>query len=311
MQAFGFCTQLLVMMGAGVAAGKSGIADEQFTKGFSALLVNFLIPCMALSVMISRYSAQALASGIAMMGSCLLVLSLGMITAAAVRLIRRKQDDMAAILIPCIMFMNANFVGFPVIQALYGDGALVYANFFMIPYRLVFYAGMPTLFKGVSGSSPGTLCRSVLKAANNPGVYAAVGGLLIAALGIPVPESLLSAIACLGDSALPLGMMACGMYISRIPIREAILNKKCMLAVLCRNFLIPALTWLVLWLLCSDAMVLRLSVIFAALPIPSMAAPFAKEYGRNERLAASMVFCSTSLCIVTLPMWGELLYRFT
>ena len=77
MQVFGFCTQLLIMMGAGVAAGKSGIADEQFTKGFSALLVNFLIPCMALSVMISRYSAQALAFGIAMMGSCLLVLFLG------------------------------------------------------------------------------------------------------------------------------------------------------------------------------------------------------------------------------------------
>ena len=80
MQAFDFCIQLLVMMGVGVAAGKFGIADEQFTRGFSALLVNFLIPCMALSVMISRYSAQALASGVAMMGSCLLVLFLGMLT---------------------------------------------------------------------------------------------------------------------------------------------------------------------------------------------------------------------------------------
>jgi predicted permease len=311
MQAFGFCMQLLVMMGAGLVAGRVGIADEPFTKQFSALLVNLLIPCMAVSVMIRRYSAEALAGGMAMMGSCLLVLLTGMLLAILVRLLRRRRDDAAAVLIPCVMFMNANFIGFPVIQALYGDGALVYANFFMVPYRLVFYTLMPMLFRGVSGDSPRSLLRSVLRGANNPGIYAAVGGLVIATLGIPVPETLLSAVSCLGDTALPLGMMACGMYVSRVPFRKAVLNPSCMLAVFCRNLLVPAAVWTVLRLLGAGGMILRLSVIFAALPIPSMAALFAKQNGRNGELAASMVFSSTALCIVTLPLWGELLARFT
>lgn len=311
MRAFGFCVELLVMMGAGFAAGKLKIADEAFTKQFSTLIVNLLIPCMAASVMIRQYSAEALAGGAAMMGSCLLVLFTGLLTACLVRLLRRKRDGSSAVLIPCIMFMNANFIGFPVIQALYGDGALVYANFYMIPYRLLFYTCMPMFFRGAAGDSPKSLLRSVLRSANNPGIYAALGGVIIAILGIPVPESLLSAVGRLGDTALPLGMMACGMYISRVRLRDTLCSIDCALMVLCRNLLVPALIWGILLALRADTMTLRLSVIFAALPVPSMAALFAKQYGHDEELAAAAVFSSTALCIVTLPLWGELLARFT
>jgi len=311
MQAFEFCTQMIVMMGAGLLAGRLGITDDLFAKQFSEILTKLLIPCMAISVMIKRYSPDALLMGTTMMGGCVLVLFVGAAVAVLALLLRRKRDDLAAVLIPCVVFINANFIGFPVIQALYGEEALIYANFFMVPYRLLFYTLMPMLFKGISGSCLRDVAQSALRAANNPAVYATIAGLIIAMIRLPVPNALLSAVSCLGDAALPLGMMACGMYISHIHSRAALLNGKCVLAIICRNLLTPALVWGLLALTDMDTMIVRQTVIFAALPIPSMAALFAKQYGRNAELTASMVFGSTAVSIVTLPMWGELLSRFT
>lgn len=311
MRAFEFCAELIVMMGMGVAAGKLGIANDAFIKGFSDILTRLLIPCMAVSVMIRQYSADALEKGPGMMAGCVLVTATGAAVAALVILVRKKRDDFSAILLPCVMFINANFIGFPVIEALYGEGALVYANFFMVPYRLLFYTLMPMLFKGVSGSGVRELSRSALRAANNPGVCATVIGLIAAVLELPVPGPLLASLGRLGDTALPLGMMACGMYISHTGFRDAFFNPKCLLAVVCRNLLVPLAVWGLLRRADIDPLVFRETVIFAALPIPSMAALFARQYGRNAELAASMVFTSTLLSIVTLPLWGEVLQKFS
>ena len=310
MGAFAFCAELIVMMGAGAAAGRLGIADDRFIEGFSEVLTRLLIPCMAVSVMIRQYSPDALAKGLGMMTGCVLVLLAGAAAGAFVGLVRRKSDDLSAVLLPCVMFINANFIGFPVIQALYGEESLVYANFFMIPYRLLFYTLMPMLFKGISGSGARELFRSVLRAANNPGVCATAAGLVIAVLELPVPGPVLASLTRLGDAALPLGMMACGMYISQGGFPSALLSPGCLAAAACRNLLVPLIVWGLLCRADIDPLVFRELVIFAALPIPSMAALFAKQYGRNAELAASMVFVSTALSVVTLPLWGELLRRF-
>ena len=310
MQALEFCLQMLIVMGVGVLVGKIGIADEGFTRRFSALLVNVLIPCMAFTVMIEQFSMEELSMGLAMMACCIAVLLVGLFLAILVRAIRRKKDDTAGVIIPCVMFMNANFVGFPVIQALYGDAALVYANFFMLPYRLVFYTVMPMLFNGNGKESGRCALKGILKSCNNPGIYAALIGLAITLLKIPVPSVILSVTKMLGNAAMPLGMMVCGMFVSGIRFKDAFMSGGCILTVVCRNILVPALVWLLMLFLGVDGILLRLSVIFAALPIPSLAAPFAMQYGRNSGLAASMVFASTAACIVTIPLWGALLNAF-
>lgn len=305
-----FCLKMTVMMGAGLLAGRTGITDQVFARRFSSLLVNLLIPCMVFSVMVKNCSGSALATGLAMMLGCVAVVGLGLAVALLVRRLRRKKDDLFYILLPMTMFMNANIVGFPVIQSLYGESALVLANFFMIPYRPLFYTLMPMLNQGFDLQDKSSFKRSLLKALNSPSIYATVLGLIFGLTRIQLPSPVFAAIDEIGATAIPLGMLACGMYVADVPIRSALTRSDCWLAVFCRNLLIPAVVFSVFRILHIPSIVTRLCVIFAALPIPSMAALFASRYGRNSALAASAVFLSTACSIFTLPVWGWVLKHF-
>lgn len=307
MQTVNFCIQMAVLMSVGVLAGKVGIADAGFTKKFSRLLVNFLIPCMAFSVMVKNYSAEKLGAGMGMMLGCIGVLLTGFLIALAAGKLRGRRDDLSYILIPSVMFMNANIIGFPVIQAMFGDEALVYANFFMIPYRPLFYTLMPMLMAGFTSNSNGNVCSSALKSLNTPSVYASFLGLFAAMLGIKLPDILLSVTGRLGDAAMTLGMVACGMYVSGVKLKKSLFCVECWIAVFLRNIMTPLAVLLLFSLLKVDVNVLKLCVTFAAMPIPSMAANFADQAGRNSTLAASAVLDSTVFSIITLPLWGMIL----
>lgn len=310
MQTIELCLKMTVMMGAGLLAGRVGIIDQAFARKFSSLLVNLLIPCMVFSVMVKNSSRSALSAGLAMMLGCFAVVGLGLLVALAVRRLRGRRDDLFYILLPMTMFMNANIIGFPVIQSLYGETALVLANFFMLPYRPMFYTLMPMLTQGFSTESGMSWKRALLKALNAPSIYATVLGLVFGMTGLSLPAPIFSAIDEIGATAIPLGMIACGMYVSDVDIRTALTRPDSWLAVLCRNLLVPAVVFIVFRLLHVPNDVARLCVIFAALPVPSMAALFASRYGRNSALAASTVFLSTACSVLSLPLWGWLLENF-
>lgn len=305
-----FCLKMTVMMGAGLLAGRTGITDQAFARRFSSLLVNLLIPCMVFSVMVKNCSGSALATGLAMMLGGVAVVGLGLAVALLVRKLRRKKDDLFYILLPMTMFMNANIVGFPVIQSLYGESALVLANFFMIPYRPLFYTLMPMLNQGFDLQDKSSFKRSLLKALNSPSIYATALGLIFGLTKIHLPSPVFSAIDEIGTTAIPLGMLACGMYVADVPISSALTRSDCWLAVFCRNLLVPTVVFSVFRILHIPNAVTKLCVIFAALPIPSMAALFASRYGRSSALAASAVFLSTACSIFTLPVWGWVLEHF-
>ena len=296
-----------MIMGAGVLAGRCGITDETFSRRFSSLLVNLIIPCMVFSVMVKNYSASALSTGLAMMLGCIGVVSLGLLVALAIRRMRHKQDDLSFLLLPMTMFMNANIIGFPVIQALYGEGALVYANFFMLPYRPLFYTLIPMFTQGIDKVHGCSWKSRVLHALNAPSIYATMLGLLFAATGLTLPAPIFSAIDRLGSTAIPLGMLACGLYVSSTNIFNAFSRVESWIAVICRNILTPSAVLVVFLLLGVPQTVTRLCVVFAALPIPSMSALYASQYGRDSALAASSVFLSTAGSIFSLPFWGWLL----
>ena len=307
MQIIQFCLEMTVMMGAGVIAGRSGIADSAFAKKFSGLLVNLLIPCMVFTVMVNNYTAADLTISLAMMLGCIAVVGLGLLTAVTVRFLRRRKDDFSYLLLPMTMFMNANIIGFPVIQALYGDSALVYANFFMIPYRPLFYTLMPLLTQGLSDNVDRSWWKAMLHALNTPSIYATFLGLFFAVTDLRLPVPVFSAIEKLGNTAIPLGMLACGMYVSDLKISRALSRTEDWIAVICRNLLVPTFVLVLFLLLRVPTTVTKLCVIFAALPIPSMSALYASQYGRDSALAASSVFLSTALSVLSIPLWAMIL----
>lgn len=300
---------MTLMMAVGVFAVRGGIVDKSFVKGFSSLLVNVLIPCMAFSVMVKNYEASALSTSLEMMLGCIGVLAVGTFVGLAAHKLRGKKDDLSFLLLPSVIFMNANILGFPVIESLYGEQALIYANFFMIPFRPFFYTVMPLLIRGRSSEDRFSPAKDIFHALLSPSICATLLGLVVALCGIKLPAPLFSAVDRLGSTVSSLGMVACGMYISSVSFSAAISNRQSWLVVLCRNILSPALTLALFLAVGVSEDICRLCVIFAAMPVASMTALFAGQYGRNSALAASSVFLSTSSSMLTIPLWSLLLEK--
>lgn len=298
-----FCLQLLLLMGVGIYAGRR--SAPEFRKGMSWFMVNILVPCMVVSVMIDKYTPGDMSSSVSLMWTCVAVLSIGAVVGILVRLLVRGSSWARDVVLPCIIFMNANFIGYPVIQAVCGDAALVQANFFMIPFRVFFYTVIPLCYQANSERkmNAADIVRQLGTALLSPSIIATLVGLVIVSARVHVPSPVLSVMRSLGDAAMPIGMVACGMFISETRMKDAIKEKACWITVLARNMLVPALVLLFMLAIGADKTLLTLGVIFASLPSPGLAAPFAKQYGKDAGLAAQIIFLSTLAAAVTIPFW--------
>jgi len=70
-----------------------------------------------------------------------------------------------------------------------------------------------------------------------------------------------------------------------------------------RLLLLPLLTWVILKLVpTSDPLIPCVVLITMAMPSPAVSAVLAEQYGCRTDLSAKIVFLSSLLCIVTIPL---------
>ena len=70
---------------------------------------------------------------------------------------------------------------------------------------------------------------------------------------------------------------------------------------------IPAIIFAVTAFLSIDAMLRGVTVIIAAMPAPITTALLSAKYHGDEKYATGMIFLSTIISLITLPLWSALL----
>ena len=307
METVQFSIQMIIYIGVGMLAGKLGIASADFSGRFSSLLVKILIPCMIFSVIEKNCSLEVLSEGVDMMAGCVLILLIGMTVSAIVKRFIKKDNPLHPLIIPSAMFMNANIVGFPVIESLLGQESLVYGSFYLLPFRPIFYTLMPMLMSDTGEGNAKKTVKKVLKSFGNPCVLSSFLALVVAILKIPIPKVIMSVISDIGGTVKSLAMIACGMYLSTVAFKDAVLRKECWIVVLLRNIVIPLITLFLFKLIGFDEYIVKICVIFAALPVPSLTAVFANQAGTDSTLAAAVTLVSTMASIATISVWWTIL----
>lgn len=130
---------LFFLMVLGYCMRKREILSAETAKFLSWLVVHVANPALILSGSIERTGAAAPKE----LGMCLgiaVLMFVGLILIAAVvtPLFRVSRESAGTYRIMMI-FSNVGFMGFPVIRAVYGSEALLYASLFLIPYNLLIY----------------------------------------------------------------------------------------------------------------------------------------------------------------------------
>lgn len=188
---------------------------------------------------------------------------------------------------------NFGFMGYALVESLYGAAGLTDQILFTIPFLLYSYT---IGYAKLTGSS------NVLRRVLNPTTAAIVLGSIFGLLHIPVPETLVQVVhlssACVG----PLSMLLTGMTLSGFAFRDMWIDKQSYLIVAERLVVIPLFIF-GLFHLCRLSDVLPAAILVVAMPTGLNPIIFSEQAGESPFLSARLAFLSHLFSVFTLPVW--------
>lgn len=194
------------------------------------------------------------------------------------------------------IFSNIGFMGYPIVQMLLGDSAIIYVAIFNITFNIVMWS------YGVSIFSGGFELK--LNKILSPQLLAAVLGITMAFLGIELPALLKPFITTLGSTATPFAMIILGMMVSNIHYKEFFEDIRYFIMSGYRLIIMPAITYGLLYLLGFREEMLALPVILAGMPVATNGVVICLFYKKDVPTMAKIVVISTLLFLLMVPIYA-------
>ncbi len=290
--------QLFLMMSLGYLLYKVKLIDSEFIKKLTKLLLNVTLPATILASVLeqdAKRDMSAVAETFAVSVGIYIVLPL--VSLIAVRLMRLPKQDRNLYAF-MMTYSNVGFMGFPLIDALFGQTAVFYAAILNIVFNVsVFTCGVVMMNAGRENGA-----NFKWKNLLSPGVSISVLSIVIYLLNIHFPEDITSAVASVGAVTTPLAMIVIGATLATMEIRAVFNDWRVYLYSVVKQVLLPLLLWPVLKLVIADTFILEIVFVLILMPVANTSVLFATEYGGNEKLAAKTIFITTVMSMVTIPL---------
>lgn len=286
---------LFILIFLGFFCGKLKIITQEGKQVLSNLLVQIILPAMVLNSYFSEFDPEVLNNLLLAFFWSTVAIVIAMAISALFVFLRKTNQK--KLLWFALSFSNAAFMGFPLIQGLFGTEGLLYASAFVTMFNVFVWSVGYAVMSGEK--NVGQIGKSIGK---NPVTYAVLVGLLIYLCRIPVPEVIRQPVSLVGTMTTPLSMLIIGVMIAQSKISNILGNKEIWFASFIRLVLIPAVT-VVLFSVCGvSGMVKSVVLILAACPTAAITSVLAVQFHHDEVVGAGTVVLSTILSIVTLTV---------
>ena len=129
---------MFLMMAVGYLCYRKQILTEEVSRKVSAIVVNVANPCMILSSALTDQQMQ----GKELVQTLAIVVMMYVFLLVMAQLLPRIlciQKESRGAYAAMTVFANIGFMGFPVLAAIYGNGALLYGAVFQIPFNILIY----------------------------------------------------------------------------------------------------------------------------------------------------------------------------
>lgn len=129
---------MFLMMAVGYLCYRKQILTEEVSRKVSAIVVNVANPCMILSSALTDQQMQ----GKELVQTLAIVVIMYVFLLVMAQLLPRIlciQKESRGAYAAMTVFANIGFMGFPVLAAMYGNGALLYGAVFQIPFNILIY----------------------------------------------------------------------------------------------------------------------------------------------------------------------------
>ncbi|HZK34385.1 MAG TPA: AEC family transporter [Bacillota bacterium] len=294
-------TLFLVLL-VGTYLSKRKIITEEVTNKLSTLLINVAMPMLIVSSFNFDFDREMLYNaGMVFVGSVIAHVLAMLIS----QLVYRKYPSrLKGVLKFCTVFSNCGFMGYPVLESIYGQIGIFYGSIFIIPFHIFSLSYGIIVF---TGQDKKNTFKNLKKILTHPGIIAVAIGMVLFLFSIRLPGPIQEATEMVGSLNSPLAMIIVGALLAKYKLREIIKGFPIYLASLMRLIVVPLLLYGIMRFINMSGDAVSIVVVLSAMPAAANAVLFAERYGGDSGLASRCVGVSTILSIATIPLFIMLL----
>ena len=285
---------LTFMMMIGVVLRKLKITTDEVNKGFSSVLMNLTMPCMIIYSFNFEFSMDMLKNAI-----MILFYSIGihiiLIVLSKLAYLKFEKSKKNAFKFATI-FSNCGFVGYPIVQGLFGNIGVFYTSIFTIPFNIFMWSYGVMLFTGEKD------LNSIKKNLINPALICTFLGVVIFLFSIKLPQPILSTLGSVGNMTTPISMFIVGSMLADVKLKDVFKGFDIYYLNFVKLIVAPIIVFIILRILKVDETLLCICVIMVAMPSASLIGVFSEKYNGDKLTASKCAFLTTILSIITIPV---------
>jgi predicted permease len=287
----------------GVYGSKRNIITAKMNKGLVDILIKIALPFMIISSFIYSYDNTIKAN----VTKTFYYSTLAYIIMIAVSylLLLPIKDDRKTILHFANVFVNTGYVGFPILNSVYGSEGVIYGSIFNMFFVILLWTYGLILFKG--NFEKKEFIQELKKILLNPSIIAVCLGITIMIFHIKLPVSLLSSIKSIGSITGPLSMIIIGVILSNVKIKKYLRDWTIYYGITAKLIIIPAIMYLISLLAVSSSKAINTVIIMSAMPASAMTSILAESFDKEKEYAAVIVSVTTLLSLVTVTILLKIL----
>ncbi|MDD3810003.1 MAG: AEC family transporter [Erysipelotrichaceae bacterium] len=288
--------QIFVLLGIGFVLAKRGL----FSKSTQNQLTNIVFLVVLPAAIVKSFQIDLDAS---LMFNCVLImlisLAIQFLYFIANKLLYNRFDEDERICAQySTMVSNAGFMGMPIAYGLFGDQALLYASFFLVPVRVFMWSSGISLF---AKASYGKIWRQVLIHPCMIAVYVGFAVMGLKYFGIELPGPISDTIGVIAKSNTTICLLVIGGILGDLE-QINFFNLNTLIFSFYRLIALPLVVMAGVRLFHVDSLIGNICILLSAMPAGSTTAMMAQRYEGNVNFASQLVFVSTLLSLGTLPL---------
>ena len=289
---------ILFGIAVGVLANRLGYMNEDTDRKLSKLILNITIPCMIIAAVTRQESlpdAKVILS--VMMVSAMFYLTEFAFAFVVPKLVGGSPEQKGVWRF-MLCFPNIGFIGYPVVQAFFGDEGFFYAVLLALPFNMLNFTLGPLLLSGKLRFS----WRQLL----TPCISCSVASLLVALLDLRLPSIVAEMAGLVGDLSVPLSLLVLGSMLAGMSLKSVLGSWRLWVLSFIRLLAEPAALSLVLHMMGVNPLILGVAVAQMAMPAAVNGSMLCLEFGGDAKTMAQSVFITTVVAIATIPVAAAL-----
>lgn len=288
--------EIFILLAIGFMLAKKGHFNKQTQNQLTNIVLMVVLPCSIIKSFQIDLDKSLLISAAIILGiSCGIQILYGVLNKF---LYNKLPNDKKVCCKYATMVSNAGFMGMPIAQGVFGDMGLLYASIFLIPQRIFMWSSGIALFTSNKG---GKVIKQVLTHPCIIAVYIGIALMLLRNINIYLPTPIEDTISLVSQCNTALSMLVIGGILSDVEYKK-IFDIDSFIYSMYRLLIIPVVILLIVRVLQIETLPANLCVLLSAMPAASTTAMLAQKYGSDALFASKLVFVSTLLSLLTLPL---------